>query len=258
MGHSFPHIPIVASPRFRGTSGFGLYGDAVAELDWSVGQVLQALRANGLDQNTLVMFTSDHGPWYQGSAGKLRGRKGETYEGGVRTPFIARFPGQIPAGTVCDGVASAMDILPTLARLSNAALPSKPLDGIDIWPLLNRQIDFLDREALLYFDDWQLQCARLGPWKLHVARYNSVVWTPQPAAGRMNLPLKNPELYNIQNDPEESYDLAADFPDVVAQIQARIQNLLPTFPDPVNSYWRDTRSLSVQATPADALPVLNP
>src|SRR5262249_45585014 len=96
LAHTYPHIPLAASPRFRGKSGFGLYGDAVQELDWSVGEVLRAIQENGLDENTLVMFSSDNGPWYQGSAGNLRGRKGSTYEGGVREPFIARFPGQIP------------------------------------------------------------------------------------------------------------------------------------------------------------------
>src|SRR5438094_1670239 len=202
MPHTFPHIPLAASPRFRGKSKLGLYGDTIAELDWSVGEVLRTIQESGLDQNTLVMFSSDNGPWYQGSAGNLRGRKGSTYEGGVREPFVARLPGRIPEGLVSGGVASAMDILPTVARLCNARLPDNPLDGIDIWPLLTGQTESIEREALLYFDDWQLQCARLGRWKLHVARYNSDAYGPSPAGGRMNLPLANPELYDIDDDPE--------------------------------------------------------
>src|SRR5581483_4364220 len=109
MPHTFPHIPLAASPRFRGKSQEGLYGDVVEELDWSVGEVLQSLRQKGLEKDTLVMFSSDNGPWYQGSPGKLRGRKNTAYEGGVREPFIARWPGQIPAGHVCDALASMMD-----------------------------------------------------------------------------------------------------------------------------------------------------
>src|SRR5690348_15366289 len=135
LPHTYPHIPLAASSRFRGKSRAGLYGDVIEELDWSAGEVLQALKRNGLDNNTLVMFSSDNGPWYQGSPGGLRGRKGMTYEGGVREPFIARFPGKIPAGQVCHGVTSMLDIFPTVARLTGSPLPEKPVDGMDIWPL---------------------------------------------------------------------------------------------------------------------------
>src|SRR5262249_40153614 len=161
---------LVPSPRFLGKSGHGAYGDLVAELDWSVGQVLEALKQNGLDENTLVVFTSDNGPWYQGSAGNLRGRKGSTYEGGVREPFIARFPGQIPAGTSTVGLTSSMDLLPTLAGIAGIPVSPNSVDGIDIWPILTGQKAYLDREALLFFDTYNIQCIRWGPWKLHVAR----------------------------------------------------------------------------------------
>src|SRR5215471_1807959 len=148
MPHTFPHIPLAASPRFRGKSPLGLYGDVIEELDWSVGEVFSALRRTRADGNTLVMFSSDNGPWYQGSPGPLRGRKGSTYEGGVREPLLARFPGRIPKGTVCNGVAGTIDILPTLAKLTGAALPKAPLDGIDIWPLLSGQEQSIEREVL--------------------------------------------------------------------------------------------------------------
>ncbi len=254
MPHTYPHIPLAASPRFKGKSGLGLYGDAVEEIDWSVGEVLKALKANDLDNNTLVMFSSDNGPWFQGSAGRLRGRKGDTYEGGVREPFIARFPGRIPVDTVSSGIASTMDILPTIARLAGASLPKQPLDGINIWPLLMGESNDLSREVLLYFDNWNIQCARMGRWKLHVARYNGIAWTPDPPGGRLNLPLYKPELYDLENDPDESYDTAADNPQVVADIRARIEAILPTFPDQVRTAWRDTLSNAVDLTPSGALP----
>ena len=135
-------------------------------------------------------------------------------------------------------------------------MPAQPLDGIDIWPLLSGEADNTEREALLYFDCWNLQCARLGNWKLHVARYNSIVWGPTPAGGRLNLPLPKPELYDLESDPSESYDLADANPQIVATIQGRIEALLPTFPDQVRKAWQRTQSLKVEDTPAGALPAL--
>ncbi len=251
--HTFPHIPLAASPRFRGKSPLGLYGDVIEELDWSVGEVMSALRRNNLDRNTLVMFSSDNGPWYQGSPGRLRGRKGSTYEGGVREPFLARFPGRIPAGLVQKGVSGTIDILPCLARLCSAPAPKLPLDGVDIWPLLTGAATEVQREMLLYFDDWNLQCARWGKWKLHVARYNSYVYGPAPPGGRVNLPLR-PELYDIEADPEESYDVAAEHPEVVEQMRARLEKLIAGFPEPVRKAWSDTAARRAAEIPAGALP----
>lgn len=254
LAQPFPHIPLAASPRFRGKSGLGMYGDVIAELDWGVGEILRALRANGLEDNTLILFSSDNGPWYQGSAGRLRGRKGETYDGGFRVPLIARLPGQIPAGQVCEGLATTMDFLPTLARLCNAPLPSQPLDGMDIWPLLTGRAAELTRPAFLYFDGWNIQCARLGKWKLHLTRYNSRPYSPTPSGGRMNLPLCHPELYDLSNDGDESFDEAPDNLEIVAEIQASVAALLPTFPEVVQTVWRDTMNRRVQDTPAGSLP----
>jgi len=255
---SAPHVPLVPSARFTGFTRMGTYADMVAELDWGVGQVLQALRDAGLEQNTLVMFSSDHGPWYQGSAGILRGRKAETWEGGMRVPFIARFPGVIPAGSVCTGMATALDILPTFARLSNARLPGSRLDGVDIWPLLSGGQTSVDRDMFLYFDGWNLQCARWGKWKLHVARNNTPPWSPMPVVGGMNLPLSSPELYDLEADPCESSDCANDNPDVVAQIRSRMAQMLPTFPAEVQSAWNFTMSRRVEYAPSGALPMLMP
>jgi arylsulfatase A len=254
MPHTYPHIPLAASERFRGKSGAGVYGDAVEEIDWSVGQVLGALRSRGLDRNTLVMFSSDNGPWYQGSPGRLRGRKGSTYEGGVREPFIARFPGRIPSGRVSRAVASTMDILPTLAGLCGAPRPDKPLDGIDVWPVLSGKTATLEREALLYFDGWNVQCARLGRWKLHFARYNSDTYAPAPSGGRFNLPLPSPELYDIENDPDESYDVAPANPAVVTAIRRRVERLLEGFPEEVQKAFQETVARQVLPTSTGALP----
>lgn len=256
LPYSAPHIPLAPSARFHGSTKLGKYADVVAELDWGVGQVLQALKDNGIDQNTLVMFSSDHGPWYQGSAGNLRGRKAETWEGGMRVPFIARHPGVIQGGGVCTGVATALDILPTFARLANAPQPANRLDGVDIWPLLSGQQANVDRDVFLYFDGWNLQCARWGKWKLHVARNNTPAWSPTPPAGGMNLPLPSPELYDLEADPCEASDCSDDNPDIAAQIKGRIAQLLPTFPVEVQAAWHYTLSLRAGYVPSGALPVL--
>ena len=270
LAHNFPHLPLAASPGFLGKSPMGLYGDAVQEIDWSVGQVLEALKDNGIDNNTMVMFTSDHGPWYQGSAGRLRGRKWSTYEGGHRVPLIARFPGWIPnafpshnsppragespVGRVSNAVATAMDLLPTIARMAGAQAPSN-LDGVDIGPVLSGQADSVDRDVILYFNGWDLQCARYGPWKLHISRNNTFPWGPDPAGGAYNLPLQTPELYNVELDAGETCDVAPANPTVVADITARVQKQLPTFPGDVMNAWNYTKSLPVQGTSIGALPV---
>ena len=253
LAHTCPHIPLNPPARFRGQSGHGIYGDTVMSLDWSVGQVMQALQNNGIDNNTLVVFTSDNGPWYQGSAGELQGRKGSTYEGGIREPMIARLPGVIPAGTVQTGVASMMDLLPTFSKLVGAGIPSG-VDGIDIWPMLTGQQPYIDRDALLFFDDWNLQCVRWGPWKLHVARYNSFAWTDDPQGGRVNLPLPRPELYNIDDDPTESYDMAPDKPDLVDRLKNVVTQAMQNLPQQARDAWRDTLARKIRDTPIGALP----
>ncbi len=254
LPHTFPHIPLAASDQFLGKSGFGLYGDVIQELDWSVGEILRTLKESGLDDSTLVMFSSDNGPWYQGSAGALRGRKGDTFEGGMREPFIARMPGRIPAGQVSDAFASTLDVLPTLINLTGARRPLNPLDGVDIWPMLTGSTAAINREIFLYFNYWDIQCARMGNWKLHVSRHNAPAYAPLPPEGLQNLPLPTPELYDLSKDPEEGYDRAAEFPDVVAEIYARIEALVPGFPAEVQGSWRGTKARKVYKTPAGSLP----
>jgi arylsulfatase len=255
MPHTFPHIPLGASERFRGKSSEGLYGDVVEELDWSVGEVRRALKQHGIDKNTLVMFTSDNGPWYQGSPGKLRGRKNTTYEGGVREPFIAAWPGRIPKGRVTNGLASMLDVFPTVAKLCGAAPPAKPLDGLDIWPMLSGQKESIEREVLLYFDGWDLQCARWMNWKLHLSRHNTAAYAPPPPEGRLVYTLARPELYNLATDPDESYDVAPENPQIVAEMTRRIDALLPGFPAEVQKAWAEAQARrSNPNVPAGAYP----
>jgi arylsulfatase A len=255
MAHSFPHVPYTPSQPFIDSSSQGLYGDTVQEIDASTGQILQALKDNGIDSNTLVVFSSDHGPWYQGSTGGLRGRKGEIFDGGVRVPFIARCPGFIPGGQVCNALVSLMDVMPTVAGLSGAPLPPKPLDGIDIWPLLSGQQNDLPREALLFFNDVELQAARLGSWKLHVTRFNTWMYSPAPPGGRINLPLPRPELYNLLPDPEEVHDRADRNAAIVADIRSRMDRLIQTFPPGLQDAWLNTLNRKVYYSPAGALPI---
>ncbi len=255
MPHTFPHIPLGASARFRGKSSQGLYGDVIEEIDWSVGEILASVRDSGIDKDTLIMFSSDNGPWYQGSPGRLRGRKNSTYEGGVREPFIARWPGRIPAGVVSEGLASMMDVFPTVVKACGASLPSQPLDGIDIWPLLTGKAKSIERKPLLYFNEWNLQCARWMNWKLHVARYNTAPYVQPPADGVKNYILPKPELYNLQSDPDESYDVASSHLDVVQKMLQSIESLISGFPEEVRIAYAEAKRRQVNpAMPAGAWP----
>jgi arylsulfatase A len=256
LAHNVPHVPVGVSPAFDGRSPLGRYADAVEELDWSVGKVVQTLADNGLTENTLVIVTSDNGPWFQGSPGRLRGRKGETYEGGMREPFVASMPGTIPAGLQCSGIASMMDLLPTFANLAGASWAGAPLDGINIWSMMTGAQASITREPLLYFDSWNVQCARFGKWKLHMSRYNTMPWVPWPAGGRVNLPLKHVELYDIEADPEEAYDCASAHPAVVKDIVSRVAAMLPSFPAQVQAAWAETQARKSAEAPSGALPAV--
>lgn len=252
--HTFPHIPLAASARFRGKSPHGIYGDVMSELDWSVGEVMNALHSTGVADNTLVLFSSDNGPWYQGSPGKLRGRKGETWEGGVREPFIAWMPGRIPKGRVSNVLGSMLDVTPTVAKFCGASMPAKAVDGLDAWPLFSGEVNRLDREPLLYFDDAHLQCARWGQWKLHVSRYNRRGYSPAPKEGLKNLLLPQPELYDLERDADESYDVADMHPEIVSQMMGKIEAAMKSFPENIQHDWEVTKQTKVSPTAAGALP----
>jgi arylsulfatase A len=245
LPHSMPHVPQGVSDKFRGKTKQGMYGDVVTEIDWSVGQIMATLKRRNLEHNTLLMFSSDHGPWFQGDPGRLRGRKWQTYEGGFRVPFYARFPGFIPAGRVCDGLMSTMDILPTVAKLTGAALPEKPLDGIDVWPMLTGKAPRMEREAILYFHHSKagmLQCARWGDWKLQMARFAGIGYDDGLGIGGANIYLGRPELYNLADEPTESYEVGKKNPDVIAEIQRRVERLMEGFPANIRQNWTETKN----------------
>ncbi len=227
--YSMPHVPIYASEKFKDTTGQGLFTDVIAEIDWSVGEILKTLKTQGLDDNTLVLFTSDNGPWlsygnHAGSAAPLREGKGTAWEGGQREPTIAYWPGRIPAGTTSDVVAGTIDVLPTLAKLAGADLPSKKIDGGDLWPVLSGQADAVSpREAFYYYWGKELHAVRCGSWKLHFPHeYRSLKGAP----GRDGVPgpyqqLKcGLELYHLDQDIGETQDVAAENPEVVKRLES--------------------------------------
>jgi arylsulfatase A-like enzyme len=221
LAHTFPHVPLFASDKFRGKSSRGLYGDAVEEVDWSVGQVLATLREAGLDKNTLVFFTSDNGPWLiqglaGGSAGLLRDGKGSTWEGGMREPAIAWWPGRVPAGTVCRDVACTMDLFVTGSTLAGAPIPTdREIDGVNILPLLTGA-GTVQRDAYMFYRGTRLFAVRLGRWKAHYFTQTGY-GTPEPDA---HTP---PLLFDVQADPGENKNVAAQHPDVLAQIAAAVE-----------------------------------
>jgi arylsulfatase A len=207
LPHSMPHIPLAASGAFGGTSKRGLYGDVIEEIDWSVGTLVAALERNGVLDNTLIVFTSDNGPWLSfkekgGSAGILRGGKGTNWEGGQRVPFIASWPGGIPAGQVTTEVATAMDLLPTFAALGGASLSTeRPVDGHDISALLAGEVGATSptSEFLYYTSHGELAGIRRGPWKLLLA---------------------SGELFHVEYDVSEQWSAAGDLPELVAELEA--------------------------------------
>lgn len=210
FAHTFPHVPLYASERFLGKSRAGLYGDVVEELDWSVGEVLRTLKETGQDQNTMVVFSSDNGPWLikkelGGSAGLLREGKGTTFDGGMRDPCIARWPGMIPGNTACAAQGSMLDLLPTFASAAGAALPKDTvLDGEDMMPVFTGKSPGKER-TFFYWNINALEAVRQGAWKLRVAK---------------DAP---PTLHNLEVDPSEKYDLAAQAPERVAQMMAVLE-----------------------------------
>lgn len=214
IAHTMPHVPLFASRPFRGKSGRGLYGDVVEELDWSVGQILDAIDRYDLTENTLVVFTSDNGPWLErgehgGSATPLRGGKATAYEGGFRVPTIMRWPGVIPEGSTCDEIASTLDFMPTFAALADAVPPSF-LDGQDLWPLMTGQPNAkTSYEEFFYWNHTGLRAVRVGPWKLHVQQTRDGVTYP-------------PELYNLDEDVGETRNVIAQYPDVWQDLRERV------------------------------------
>ncbi len=226
--HNMPHVPLHVSDKFAGKTERGLFGDVIEEIDWSVDQILDSLKRNGLEEKTLVIFTSDNGPWlsygdHAGSAEPLREGKGTTFDGGQREPCLMRWPGKIPAGTVCREPAMTIDILPTIAHLAGATVP-EGIDGKDIWPLISGQLGAKSpHEALLFYWGRELQAIRSGRWKLHFPHeYRSL--KGEPGSGGLPGPYIQrkigPELFDLEADPGESKDVASEHPDLVRRLES--------------------------------------
>jgi len=227
FAHTFPHRPLFASERFRNRSEGGRFGDTVEEIDWSVGEVIGALQHHGVLENTLLIFTSDNGPWYQGSPGPLRGRKGQSYEGGHRVPFIACWHGKIKRGSRCDVPASNIDLFPSILAAAGISVPAdRIIDGRSIVGLMTGNSEAPPHDAFFLYHHGVLEGIRMGNWK-YLRSLNHYVW-PAPVnrtLGGMSVyttgPL--PLLFNLEKDRNESYNLIEKYPEVGKQMLARME-----------------------------------
>jgi arylsulfatase A len=217
LAHNAVHFPVYPGKKWAGKSPHGIFSDWVEEVDWSVGQVLDAVRKHGLADRTLVIFTSDNGGTPRSVNAPLRGFKGSTYEGGMREPTIAWWPGKIPAGTESDAIVGMFDILPTFAALAGGKVPAdRKIDGANIWPQLTRAKDAKPaHEAFYYYRGLRLECVRHGDWKLRIV-------DPNPKADPKAPPFK-PQLYNLKTDIGESTDVAAAHPEVVKKLEGLVE-----------------------------------
>ncbi len=230
LPHSMPHLPVSTSRRFRGRSRAGLYGDVIETLDWSMGRILATLKQEHLDRRTMVIFTSDNGPWlnlparmlqqgnerwHAGSKGLLRGHKGNTYEGGLRVPGIVRWPGRIPPGQISEDIAATMDLYTTIVQAAGADLPAdRTLDGKDLMPFLAGKAPS-PRQEFYYFRGSNLEAVREGKWKLRLSRsMRDDLEKDDPLT---------PELFDLDFDPAEQYNLADREPDLVARLENKLR-----------------------------------
>ena len=229
LPHSMPHVPINASKKFRGKSKQGLYGDVIQEVDDAVGRIMRTLKQQGIDKNTIVIFTSDNGPWFNygnhaGNAGGFREAKGTTFEGGHRVPFIVRWQGSIKGGQVCNQLVSAIDILPTFATLCKLQLPANKIDGVSLMPILKGDMNASPRKNFLYYyRKNSLEAVRRDNWKL-VFEHPSRSYLNQ-VPGKDGFPGESPEdilmslaLYDLRRDPAETYDVKDQYPDIVIEL----------------------------------------
>jgi arylsulfatase A-like enzyme len=222
LPHTMIHFPLAASAKFKDRSKMGLIGDTIEEIDWSVGQIMDALKTENLDQNTLVIFTSDNGPARR-TAGPLRGSKGTTFEGGVREPCLMRWPGKIPAGTTCDQIAGNIDVLPTLAKIVGAEPPrDRVIDGRDITPLMFAPQSGPIRDTHLYFNGaGQLQAIRSGEWKLFLSLPSQPGQKAKADGGKKAAKAAGTiALFNLVHDLGETKNVASDHPDIVSRLKS--------------------------------------
>jgi len=219
LAHPMPHVPVYASEKFQNTSKRGQYGDVIEEIDWSVGQILKTLKEKNLDKNTLVIFTSDNGPWLTfkengGSAGLLKDGKNSTYEGGFRVPCIM-WGAMLKPGVISE-MGSTLDLLPTFCEMANIKLPSdRKYDGFSLYPTLTKQ-ENIKREYYYFYRGSELYAVRKGKYKIHFM-------TKQAYGPGKKIILKTPLLYNIEEDPEERYDIADKYPEIVKELEAYTQ-----------------------------------
>ncbi len=229
LAHSMPHVPLAVSDKFKGKSKQGLYGDVIMEIDWSVGEIVKTLQNAGLSENTLIIFTSDNGPWlnfgnHAGSAGGLREGKGCSWEGGQRVPCIMSWPALIPSGQICNNIASTIDILPTLCTITGAALPVKKIDRVNILPLLEGNFDANPRDVFYYFyRKNSLENVRKGQWKLVLPHTFNSYEGSMPGndgwPGKTKKVSTDYALYDLRRDPGERYDVKELYPSVVEDLK---------------------------------------
>lgn len=227
LPHTFPHVPIFASPGFLGKSKNGRYGDSVEEIDWSTGQIINCLNRLKIADNTLVIFTSDNGSNGRngGSNSPLSGAKGSTMEGGMRVPMIARWPGRIPENKMCDGLSTTMDFLPTLSAVSGAEPPEKKIDGFDISKLLFDEKTPTQYKAFYYYRRRQLQAVRAGDWKYHLPLVETHPnWNSPKRIG----PGRAAKLFHLKKDPAEKYNVAKSNSEVIKRMKALAADAIST------------------------------
>tara|TARA_Y100000768_G_scaffold332524_1_gene272185 strand:- start:9 stop:986 length:978 start_codon:yes stop_codon:yes gene_type:complete len=226
--HPMPHVPIAVSEKFLGKSEQGLYGDLMMEIDWSVGKIINALEKNKIIDNTLIIFTSDNGPWlnfgnHAGSTGGLREGKGTSFEGGQRVPTVMMWPDVIPAGKIANQLSSSIDILPTISHIVDGNLPKHKIDGVNIMEILKGEKVNPRKEFYYYYKDNNLEAVRKDNWKLilpHTSRsYKGVLPNNDGFPGNYNSITTGLELYNLRRDPGEEYDVIKKYPYIAKELE---------------------------------------
>lgn len=257
VAHPQPHVPLYVSEKFKGKSKNGLYGDVIMELDWSVGEILNALKVNGLEENTMVIFTSDNGPWlaygnHAGSARPLREGKGTAWEGGQREPFVVKYPRKIPAGTLVNTPVMGIDIMPTVAALTGGKLPHYPIDGKSVMQVLSGESQESPQEAyFFYYRVNELFGVRYGDWKMYFPhRYRTMAGQPQGADGLPGqyafIDIQEIELYHLPTDEAERTNVAQFHPEVVNKIQSLAADMRLRLGDALTGQMgTETRALGI-------------
>ena len=256
LAHTMPHIPIDVSENFKGKSEGGLYGDVIEEIDWSVGEIVEALKEGGILDNTLVIFTSDNGPWlsfgnHGGSAGSLRGGKFDVFEGGFRVPAIMSWPDVIPKGEVCDKLVTSMDILPTICEMTGADLPALKIDGQSILPILHgKQLPELDNRYFYYYSNEEIKAIRKGAWKYILPiKYGMVIEPGKDGKNGKTASFKQPAaLYNLNEDIAENNNVIKKYPEVAEELKKALKKFDTSLKLEVRPIGRDMKKEQMETT----------